>query len=162
MQCKDSARGKILSKVTGEIGSLTSSAEVAVQKPGEGAPPGCAPAVIDDSTIVQLLLAGILDPQKEIEKLQKEKVLQSSSGSVCVCLCVCAVCVCKCFKAVALCFCLCFFSWTSPLMPSCFPSIASLGADNKHYCCAVASTECLQVRRWVRCMTKLRCVMLFR
>lgn len=92
MQCKDSARGKILSMVTGEIGSLTSSAEVVVQKPGEGAPPGCAPAVIDDSTIVQLLLAGILDPQKEIEKLQKEKVLQSSSGSVCVFMCVCCVC----------------------------------------------------------------------
>jgi len=75
VQCKDRARGEVLSKLAGEIGSLTSCAEVTVQQAGGGgAPPGCAPAVIDDSTIVQLLLAGILDPQKEIDKLQKEKV----------------------------------------------------------------------------------------
>lgn len=74
VQCEDKARGEVLSKVAGEIGSLTSCAEVTVQQAGAAAPPGCAPAVIDDSTIVQLLLAGILDPQKEIDKLQKEKV----------------------------------------------------------------------------------------
>ncbi|DBB14039.1 TPA: hypothetical protein ACH3X3_001004 [Trebouxia sp. C0006] len=74
IQCKDRARGEVLSKLAGEIGSLTSCAEVTVQQAGAAAPPGCAPAVIDDSTIVQLLLAGILDPQKEIDKLQKEKV----------------------------------------------------------------------------------------
>ena len=138
MQCKDSARGKILSKVTGEIGSLTSSAEVAVQKPGEGAPPGCAPAVIDDSTIVQLLLAGILDPQKEIEKLQKEKVLQSSSGSVsvfvCVCVYVCVLCVyVQMFHSCGTVLLLMLSSWTSPLVfVPVFPSIASLGVDDKH------------------------------
>ncbi len=75
MQCKDRAKAGVLSKLTVEIGSLTFCEEVKVQEAGEGAPPGCAPAVIDDSTIVQLLLAGILDPQKEIEKLQKEKVM---------------------------------------------------------------------------------------
>ena len=74
VQCKDRARGKVLSKLAGEIGSLTSCAEVTVQPAGASAPPGCAPAVIDDSTVVQLLLAGFLDPQKEIDKLQNEKV----------------------------------------------------------------------------------------
>lgn len=74
VQCKDRARGEVLSKLAGEIGSLTSCAEVTVQQAGVAAPAGCAPAVIDDSIIVHLLLAGILDPQKEIDKLQKEKV----------------------------------------------------------------------------------------
>ena len=64
----------MLSQLTGEISSLTSCAEVRLQEAGEATPSGCAPAVIDDSTTVQLLLAGILDPQKEMEKLQKEKV----------------------------------------------------------------------------------------
>ena len=74
MQCKDRAKADILAQLTSEIASLTSSSEVIVQEQGATAPPGCAPAVIDDSTTAQLLLAGILDPQKEIEKLQKEKV----------------------------------------------------------------------------------------
>ena len=74
MQCNDRGRAEVLSRLTGEISSLTSCAEVHVQEAGEATPSGCAPAVIDDSTTVQLLLAGILDPQKEMEKLQKEKV----------------------------------------------------------------------------------------
>ena len=74
MQCKDRAKADTLALLTSEIASLTSSSEVTVQEQGATAPAGCAPAVIDDSTTAQLLLAGILDPQKEIEKLQKEKV----------------------------------------------------------------------------------------
>ena len=74
LQCKDAAKAGVLSRLTEEIGSLTSCAEVRLLGAGEATPSGCAPAVIDDSTTVQLLLAGILDPQKEIEKLQKEKV----------------------------------------------------------------------------------------
>ena len=74
VQCKDRAKADTLAQLTSEIASLTSSSEVTVQEQGATAPPGCAPAVIDDSTTAQLLLAGILDPQKEIEKLQKEKV----------------------------------------------------------------------------------------
>lgn len=86
MQCKDKARSEVLSHLTVEIGSLASCVDVRVLQPGETVPAGCAPAVIDDSTVVQLLLAGILDPQKEIEKLQKDKVrrVQSSSISLCV------------------------------------------------------------------------------
>ena len=64
----------MLSQLTGEISSLTSCAEARLQEAGEATPSGCAPAVIDDSITVQLLLAGILDPQKEMDKLQKEKV----------------------------------------------------------------------------------------
>ena len=83
LQCKDEARAGVLSRLTEEISSLTSCAEVRLQEAGEATPSGCAPAVIDDSTTVQLLLAGILDPQKEIEKLQKEKV---SCNDMQVCL----------------------------------------------------------------------------
>lgn len=68
----------MLSQLTGEISSLTSCAEVRLQQAGEATPSGCAPAVIDATTTVQLLLAGILDPQKEMEKLQKEKVWPAS------------------------------------------------------------------------------------
>lgn len=64
----------MLERLTDVIGSLTSCSKVAVQKASEAAPAGCAPAVVDEVTTVQLLLAGILDPSKEIEKLQKEKV----------------------------------------------------------------------------------------
>ena len=74
LQCNDRGRAEVLSQLTGEISSLTSCAEVRLQEAGAATPSGCAPAVIDDSTTVQLLLAGILDPQKEMEKLQKEKV----------------------------------------------------------------------------------------
>lgn len=74
MQCKDQSKRKVLSSLTEEISCLTSCAEARVLAAEEATPSGCAPAVIDDSTTVQLLLAGILDPQKEIEKLQKEKV----------------------------------------------------------------------------------------
>ena len=79
VQCKDRAKADTLTQLTSEIASLTSSSEVTVQHPGATAPAGCAPAVIDDSTTAQLLLAGILDPQKEIEKLQKEKVMFTQS-----------------------------------------------------------------------------------
>ena len=68
----------MLSQVTEEISSLTSCAEVRLLEAGEATPSGCAPAVIDATTTVQLLLAGILDPHKEIEKLQKEKVCPAS------------------------------------------------------------------------------------
>lgn len=64
----------MLEHLTDVIGSLTSCSKVKVQKHSETTPAGCAPAVVDDVTTVQLLLAGILDPSKELEKLQKEKV----------------------------------------------------------------------------------------
>ncbi|KAL3156713.1 hypothetical protein ABBQ38_000987 [Trebouxia sp. C0009 RCD-2024] len=73
IQCTDRGRAEVLSQVTGEMSSLTSCAEVRLLEAGEATPSGCAPAVIDATTTVQLLLAGILDPHKEIEKLQKEK-----------------------------------------------------------------------------------------
>lgn len=70
--------------MTGEISSLTSCAEARLQEAGEATPSGCAPAVIDDSITVQLLLAGILDPQKEMDKLQKEKVQCNHSHALCL------------------------------------------------------------------------------
>lgn len=64
----------MLNHLTEVIASLTSCSEVKNLTASEAAPAGCAPAVVDDVTTVQLLLAGILDPSKEIDKLQKEKV----------------------------------------------------------------------------------------
>lgn len=40
---------------------------------GDAAPHGCGVAVVDDATTVYLLLTGILDASKEIEKLGKKQ-----------------------------------------------------------------------------------------
>ena len=95
LQCNDRGRAEVLSQLTGEISSLTSCAEVRLQEAGAATPSGCAPAVIDDSTTVQLLLAGILDPQKEMEKLQKEKVRYACNDPHALC-CVQGLCCITC------------------------------------------------------------------
>ena len=41
---------------------------------GEEAPPGCAVNVVNDTTSVALGLKGVLDPAKEIDKLQEKQV----------------------------------------------------------------------------------------
>lgn len=47
---------------------------VQVLKEGsEPPPPGCAIAIIDDTTSVHLLLKGMVDPAAEIVKLTKKK-----------------------------------------------------------------------------------------
>lgn len=68
---------------------------------GETAPHGCGVAVVDETTTVYLLLSGILDANKELEKLGKKQA--DTQGKVCV-WCVCArarACVC-----MALCVCI--------------------------------------------------------
>ena len=74
LQCTQAGRAATLQHLTEVIASLTSCSEVRNLEAGDAAPAGCAPAVVDEVTTVQLLLAGILDPSKEIDKLQKEKV----------------------------------------------------------------------------------------
>ena len=74
MQCKDQQRSDALASITSEIAALSSSSEVELLGPGQSVPNGCAPNVVDDATIVYLLLTGILDPQKELDKLAKDQV----------------------------------------------------------------------------------------
>lgn len=45
-----------------------------VLREGEKAPLGCGVVVVDDVTTVALLLTGLLDPAKEIEKLKVKQV----------------------------------------------------------------------------------------
>ena len=81
LQCTQAARASVLDTLTEVVGSLTSCSEVKLLHASQAAPAGCAPAVVDEVTTVQLLLAGILDPSKEIDKLQKEKVQRCSESS---------------------------------------------------------------------------------
>ena len=48
---------------------------VQVLKEGQEAPKGCGVYVVNDATTVCLDLEGIVDPQKEAEKLQAKQVL---------------------------------------------------------------------------------------
>ena len=41
---------------------------------GADAPLGCAVAVVDENTTVNLLLRNVVDAEKEIERLQKKRV----------------------------------------------------------------------------------------
>ena len=74
MQCKDQQQSDALASITSEIAALSSSSEVELLGPGQSVPTGCAPNVVDDAMIVYLLLTGILDPQKELDKLAKDQV----------------------------------------------------------------------------------------
>ena len=74
MQCKDQQQSDALANITSEIAALSSSSEVELLGPGQSVPTGCAPNVVDDAMIVYLLLTGILDPQKELDKLAKDQV----------------------------------------------------------------------------------------
>jgi hypothetical protein len=47
---------------------------VQVLSAGEQMPAGCAADVVDDATTVGIQLTGILEPEKEIQKLQSKEV----------------------------------------------------------------------------------------
>lgn len=53
------------------------------------APHGCGVAVVDETTTVYLLLSGILDANKELEKLGKKQA--DTQGKVCACVCDCVL-----------------------------------------------------------------------
>eukprot|EP00889_Picochlorum_renovo_P001758 jgi/Picre1/28788/NNA_004185.t1 len=70
----DASIREFLKTVTLEVATLTSSASVKILASGEEEPPsGCGVAVVDDKTTLHLVLAGVLDAAKEIEKLEKKK-----------------------------------------------------------------------------------------
>lgn len=68
----DASRHAVLSSLSSEAATLTTSSEVEVLPPGSPAPPGCSVGIVDDSTTVYLVMAGILDPVLEVQKLEKK------------------------------------------------------------------------------------------
>lgn len=55
-----------------EVVTLSTSSDLTLLAPGEGAPLGCSVAIVDEATTVHMLLKGILDPAMEITKLEKK------------------------------------------------------------------------------------------
>jgi valyl-tRNA synthetase len=57
-----------------EVVTLSTSSDMTLLGPGDPAtpPPGCSVAIVDESTLVHMLLKGILDPSLEITKLEKK------------------------------------------------------------------------------------------
>lgn len=77
LQCTDKASMLGLASVTSEIATLTSSSEVevlAANQLTDKLRQGCAPAVVDETTVVHMVLTDFLDPVKELDKLRKNKV----------------------------------------------------------------------------------------
>lgn len=71
--CKDAARAAMLRDSSMEIATLASTSEVSVLGSGEEPPHGCGVQIVDDATSVYMMLRGILDPQLEIQKLEKKR-----------------------------------------------------------------------------------------
>mmetsp|Transcript_29964 Transcript_29964/g.66340 ORF Transcript_29964/g.66340 Transcript_29964/m.66340 type:complete len:1040 (+) Transcript_29964:120-3239(+) len=70
--CTDEGKHQVLTALSSEVATLTTSSEVSVLPPGTSAPSGCSVGIVDDSTTLHMLLKGILDPALEIQKLQKK------------------------------------------------------------------------------------------
>ncbi len=52
--------------------TLSGSSDLTLLGAGEAAPLGCSVAIVDDTCTAYMLLKGILDPVKEIAKLEKQ------------------------------------------------------------------------------------------
>ncbi|KAK9820072.1 hypothetical protein WJX72_005790 [[Myrmecia] bisecta] len=74
VSCKDAARAAVIADHAQELCTMSTSSEVEVLPNGQAAPKGCAVSIVDDSTTIHMVLAGIFDPAKELDKLQNEKV----------------------------------------------------------------------------------------
>ncbi|GAX73886.1 hypothetical protein CEUSTIGMA_g1336.t1 [Chlamydomonas eustigma] len=72
VSASDAGKHGVLSSFSSEVATLTSSADITVLGPGVSQPAGCSVAIVDESTTVYMLLAGVLDPVLEIQKLQKK------------------------------------------------------------------------------------------
>uniref|UniRef100_A0A131XVK0 Valine--tRNA ligase n=1 Tax=Ixodes ricinus TaxID=34613 RepID=A0A131XVK0_IXORI len=76
-KCSGSGR-EIISSLGGVIAALTCSSEVELLEDGAAVPAGCAMTTISDSCQAYLMLKGVVDPAKEIERMQqKEEKLQA-------------------------------------------------------------------------------------
>lgn len=71
---RDSSMAVTLQSLTEELSTLTLSSATEIHEIGSvSLPKGCGVTVIDDVTTVHLGLAGILDAEKEIQKLEKKE-----------------------------------------------------------------------------------------
>eukprot|EP00210_Caulerpa_lentillifera_P004086 g3898.t1 len=72
LRCKNRKVLQILNDFKSEIATLSYSSEVKVLTEDGEIPVGCSFLVFDSDTTIHLQLTGILDPNKEIEKLEKK------------------------------------------------------------------------------------------
>jgi valyl-tRNA synthetase len=70
---KDAARAAFLGAHLPELSALSTSSSAEVLPPGGAAPRGCGVVIVDEATTVHLLLVGVLDAAKELEKLAKKE-----------------------------------------------------------------------------------------
>lgn len=69
----DEATGALASAVSGYVQALSSAGVVAVLALGAPAPQGCAVAVASDRCSIHLQLQGLVDPARELGKLQAKR-----------------------------------------------------------------------------------------
>ncbi|CAG9465555.1 unnamed protein product [Pedinophyceae sp. YPF-701] len=69
----DAARREVLAGARAEISTLAQLGSLEVLGAADAVPKGCSVTVVNDSTTAYMLLAGVLDPQKEIERLTKKQ-----------------------------------------------------------------------------------------
>jgi len=72
VSCTDAGKAAVIQTLARDIGTLSTSSEVLLLEAGAPAPVGCSVAIVDDSTTVNMLLKGILDPALELAKLEKK------------------------------------------------------------------------------------------
>jgi len=66
-------RRAALERLSLEAAALAPASSVVVLAEGEGPPPGCGVAIVDDAVSVAVLLRGVLDPAAEVGKLRKKR-----------------------------------------------------------------------------------------
>lgn len=73
LEVTDEATGALASAVSGYVQALASAGVVAVLALGAPAPQGCAVALASDRCSVHLQLQGLVDPARELGKLQAKR-----------------------------------------------------------------------------------------
>ena len=73
LEVADEATGALASAVSGYVQTLASAGIVAVLALGASAPQGCAVALASDRCSVHLQLQGLVDPARELGKLQAKR-----------------------------------------------------------------------------------------
>lgn len=73
LEVADEATGSLASAVSGYVQTLASAGVVAVLALGAPAPQGCAVALASDRCSIHLQLQGLVDPARELAKLQAKR-----------------------------------------------------------------------------------------
>eukprot|EP01025_Chloroclados_australasicus_P060277 TRINITY_DN771_c5_g1_i1.p1 TRINITY_DN771_c5_g1~~TRINITY_DN771_c5_g1_i1.p1 ORF type:complete len:1316 (-),score=198.99 TRINITY_DN771_c5_g1_i1:331-4227(-) len=69
--CTNQDKRDMISSCSAEITTMTLTGKINVNENSDEIPKGCGVAVVDDACTLYLMLKGILDPVKELEKLAK-------------------------------------------------------------------------------------------